>query len=124
MKKKTIFISIFVILSVILYLYYSNTFKQRITHIQCPESYSENNTSTTEYRDALTNWTLEFFKARPNASVSDWAEAKSRLWEKNNCVIALERSKLSGRVTDLKPWEQVDYSVQTAIQEAMDKSIK
>ena len=120
MKSKNKFInrSTFLIVIVIIistFLYFHATQKLN-TLTKCPEEYAENDIGTAEYREALSNWTSEFFKANPQATMSDWAIAKLKLWEDNNCVIAIERSKMSGNVADLKPWERVDYEVQNVIQ--------
>lgn len=89
---------------------------------KCPEDYVENNAGTAEYKDALISWTSEFFEAHPEATMSDWSMAKLKLWENNKCVVALQRSKMSGKMADLKPWELVDYAVQNAIED-MKKEI-
>lgn len=121
MRRKTphILILIILIALAILYFYYRN---ESDNLSKCPENYTEDNTGTEEYRNALINWTAKFFKANPNATISDWSIAKLKLWEDNNCTIALERSKLSGNVSDLKPWELVDYEVQKSLDKAINKT--
>lgn len=83
--------------------------------LKCPESYPETDAGTKEYKDALTAWTSEFFEAHPQATMSDWSIAKSKFWTDNNCAVAIDRSKMSGEVSDLKPWELVDYELQNAL---------
>ena len=108
------FISIF-------YLYKSPTIKQTNIY-KCPELYTENDIGTTEYRNALIDWTTEFFKANPKATISDWSIAKSKLWEDNKCISAIERSKMSGEVAGLKPWELVDYEVQNTLNKTINST--
>ncbi|MFZ3011881.1 MAG: hypothetical protein WA060_02710 [Minisyncoccia bacterium] len=115
MKRNIFYIAIVIIFFLALNFYLK--ISTQSTHIKCPEEYTEDDIGTAEYREALSNWTSEFFKT-PQATMSDWAMAKMKRWEDNNCVIAIERSKMSGKVADLKPWERVDYEVQNAIQNA------
>ena len=122
--KKLTYITIPVILIVfvsILYFYKTPILKQANT-LKCPESYQENEIGTTEYRNALIDWTTEFFKANPKATMSDWSIAKSKLWEDNKCISAIERSKMSGEVADLKPWELVDYEVQNTLNKTINST--
>jgi uncharacterized protein YxeA len=117
MKRKTTYILIviiFTILCVIFYFYKSPTVKQANVY-KCPEDYTENDIGTTEYRNALIDWTAEFFTTNPKATISDWTQAKSKVWMDNKCYIAIQRSKMSGNVADLKPWEKVDYEVQNTL---------
>ena len=112
---------ILIIFTAILYFYKTPIVKQ--ANIQkCPESYAENDIGTTEYRNALINWTTEFFKTNPKATTSDWSIAKSKLWEDNKCISAIERSKMSGEVTDLRPWELVDYEVQNTLNKTINST--
>ena len=94
---------------------------EQITHQKCPEDYTEDATGTAEYRNALIDWTNGFFETHPNATMSDWSMARIQLLVDNNCVTAIGRSKLFGKVVDLKPWELVNYEVQNAIQNAINK---
>lgn len=123
-KKTKIFILILVLILVvvsILYFYKTPIPKQTNT-LKCPEAYAESDTGTTEYRNALIDWTTEFFKANPKATISDWSIAKSKLWEDNKCISAIERSKMSGEVADLKPWELVDYEVQNTLNKTINST--
>jgi hypothetical protein len=70
----------------------------------------------------MIDWTSEFFKANPKATISDWSIAKSKLWEDNKCISAIERSKMSGEVADLKPWELVDYEVQNTLNKTINST--
>lgn len=87
---------------------------------KCPEDYTEDSVDTEEYKNALTTWTSEFFEINPDAMVSDWLLAKSKLWRDNGCFEALEQLKKSGEVKDLKSWELVDYEVQRGIQNTLE----
>lgn len=95
---------------------------QQINAYKCPEAYTEDEAGTREYRNSLLDWTLLFFKANPKATTSDWSMAKLELWSGNNCAVAIERSKLSGKVSDLKKWELVDYEVQNALDKAINST--
>jgi uncharacterized protein YxeA len=112
---------ILIIFAAILYFYKTPILKQANT-LKCPESYQENEIGTTEYRNAMIDWTSEFFKANPKATISDWSIAKSKLWEDNKCISAIERSKMSGEVVDLKPWELVDYEVQNTLNKTINST--
>ena len=78
-------------------IYLSKIPKQNLVHQKCPEEYNEDNIGTAEYKEELTKWTSEFFKSNPKATMSDWSKAKTQLWVYNNCNIAIQRSKISGR---------------------------
>jgi hypothetical protein len=88
----------------------------QINKYKCPETYTEDVVGVAEYRDTITSWTSEFFKENPNATMSDWSMAKTKLWVDNNCTIAIQRSKMSGTFSDLKPWERIDYEIQKMLQ--------
>ena len=100
---------------VISYVYLKVVPKQTFLHQKCPEEYTEDNIGKAEYKEALIKWTSEFFKANPKATMSDWSIAKTKLWATNNCTTAIQRSKMSGKVYDLKPWELVDYEIQNTL---------
>lgn len=123
MKNKIIYIGI-ICVAVILcatagfFIYKSSTSKQSLVSFKCPEDYAENDTGTAEYKENMISWTSEFFKVHPEATMSDWAVAKSQLWLDNKCVVAIQRSKMSGKVADLKPYELVDYGIQKALTDA------
>lgn len=124
MKRKityTLIVIIFIILCVIFYFYKSPTVKQANIY-KCPENYTENDIGTTEYRKVLIDWTSKFFKANSQATISDWTKAKSRLWMDNNCDIAIQRSKMSGNVAELKQWERVDYEVQSTLDKTINNN--
>lgn len=124
MRRKTIYtliVIILIILCTIFYFYKSPTVKKANVY-KCPEDYTENDIGTTEYRNALIDWTAEFFKANPKATISDWTQAKSKLWMDNNCSIAIQQSKMSGNVTDLKLWERVDYEVQSTLDKTINNN--
>ena len=103
------------LVAVALFYFYKNPTVKQVGALKCPESYTEDDAGTTEYRNALIDWTSLFFEINPKATMSDWFMAKLKLLEDNKCVIALQRLKMSGKVSDLKPWEKVDYEVQNAI---------
>ncbi|MFA6586237.1 MAG: hypothetical protein WCS86_03715 [Candidatus Paceibacterota bacterium] len=122
--QKTIKYLILVILiafSALFYFYKSQTLKQTSAY-KCPEDYTEDDAGTTEYRNALINWTSSFFEANPKATSSDWSIAKLKLLEDRKCVVALQRLKMSGNVANLKPWEQVDWAIQNSLDKATNST--
>lgn len=117
MKNKIIYIGIIcvAVVSVAGFFVYINQNGGGATQFKCPENYTEDDAGTAEYAEALANWTFSYFEKHPEATVSDWSMAKTQLWTDNNCKAALERLKLSGKVEDLKPYELVDYKIQTVL---------
>lgn len=117
MNKKIVYICIIcvVVVSVAGFFVYKNQNSEGVAQFKCPEDYAENDVGTAEYAEALANWTFSYFEKYPEATVSDWSMAKTQLWTDNNCKVALERLKLSGKVEDLKPYELVDYKIQTVL---------
>lgn len=119
--KTKVYILIFLLaIAAIFYFYKSPAPEIGSTRTKCPESYTEDDAGTTEYRNALIDWTSEFFETNPKATSSDWSIARSQFRIDNNCTVAIQRYKLSGKVSDLKQWERVDYEVQNAISNAID----
>ena len=122
-NKTKIYISILLlVVFVIIFYFYKPPTPQQANAYKCPEAYAEDDAGAIEYRNALIDWTLLFFKANPQATTSDWSMAKTQIWEDNNCALALKRSKLSGKVSDLKKWELVDYEVQNALDKAINST--
>lgn len=117
--KRRAYILIFLLVILAILYFYKNPTVKQVNTLKCPEEYAENDIGTTEYRNALIDWTTSFFEATPKSTMSDWSTAKLKLLEDNKCVIALQRLKMSGKVADLKPWELVDW----AVQESLDKAI-
>ena len=122
MKRNIFFISIVIILFVVSYFYRSPAPKLASTNFKCPENYSEDDIGTEEYKDALIKWTSAFFETHPKATSSDWSMAKYQLWVDNSCTVAIERSKLSGKVSGLKKWELVDYEVQNSLDKTINST--
>ena len=120
MKKKLHYILIPIILISLCFVLYFQ--KNLNTHQKCPEAYAENDIGTKEYRNALIDWTTEFFKVNPKATISDWSIAKFKLWEDHQCEIAIQRSKMSGDVKDLKQWEKIDYEVQSSLDKTINNN--
>ena len=105
------------------FIYKSSTSEKSLVHFKCPEDYVENDTGTAEYKNAMVDWTSEFFKAHPEATVSDWTMARAQLRIDNNCVIAIQRAKMSGKVADMKPYELVDYNMQIALSKVIETTL-
>ncbi len=91
MKKGTIFISIFVILSAILYFYYSNTIKQNIARAKCPDQYPNTDAGSAEYLVDFNAWTNDFYNKNPQAGLSDWSQARYQFWVDNDCTESIRR---------------------------------
>jgi hypothetical protein len=115
-RKLYILITCVIVISTVGFFVYKSFYaKQVIVRQKCPEYYAEDDTGKAEYRYAMTEWTAEYFKTHSEATMSDWSKAKAKLWKDNNCTVAIERLKMSGRVEDLKPYELVDIAMQDAI---------
>lgn len=124
-KTKILCICIFIVffgLCAIFYFYKTPAPKLVATQFKCPENYTEDDAGAVKYRNALIDWTTSYFETNPKAVMSDWSMAKSQFWVDNNCIEAIRRSKLSGMVADLKPWEKVDYEVQNALDKAINST--
>jgi len=122
-QKTKAYILIFLLAIIAIFYFYKNPApKLGLSGFKCPESYTENDAGTEEYRNALIKWTSIFFETHPKATSSDWLIAKSRLWVDNNCLEAIRRSKLSGAVADLKAWERVDYEVQNSLDKTINST--
>ena len=121
-KTKIYILIVFAIALVSIFYIYKTSIVKQANIQKCPESYAESDVGTTEYRNALISWTSQFFKEKPKATISDWSIAKSKLWEDNKCISAIERSKMSGEVADLKPWELVDYEVQSSLDKTINNN--
>jgi len=72
-KTKTIYILAFAIVIIIGVIIYSNINQEptQINAYKCPETYGEDVVGTKEYREDVTDWTSEFFKANPRATMSE-----------------------------------------------------
>lgn len=57
----------------------------------CPDDYATDDAGSAEYLEATDKWTNEFFDVNPDATMSDWAEARHQFWIVNRCTKALER---------------------------------
>lgn len=122
--KKILYIFILIIF-IILYVFFyfrKTPAPQQISAYKCPEAYTEDAAGAVEYRNTLIGWTSNFFKTNSKATTSDWALAKLKLWEDNNCIVAIERSKLSGTVSNLKQWELIDYELQNSLGKAINST--
>jgi len=120
MEKKIVYIWIICVVVILcavtgFFVYKSSTSEKSFVYFKCPENYAENDTGTAEYEKATIAWTEDYLRAGPGPTVSGWAMAKTQLWLDNNCAVALQRLKMSGKVADMKPYELVDYNIQTAL---------
>ncbi len=133
MNKKTFYIGIVCVVVILcvtagFFVYKSSTSKQISIHQKCPEDYAENDAGTAEYEKAMLDWTKNYLTihSEPTASVptvSGWAEARTKLWSDNNCTVALQRLKMSGKVADLKPYELIDNKIQTVLIKTLEDTL-
>jgi len=126
MKNKIFYIFIIcvvvILCAVASFFIYKNSISEKgVVHQKCPEDYAEDDAGTVEYKNDMADWSAEFFKAHPEATVSDWSMARAQLRVDNNCTVAIQRSKMSGEVADLKPYELVDYNMQMGLIDAIEK---
>ena len=60
------------------------------TLAKCPDAYGTDDAGSAEYLAATDKWTNDFFDAHPDATMTDWAEARHQFWADNHCTKALE----------------------------------
>lgn len=88
MKNKFLYV---VILAIILlvggFAIYSNP---SATLAKCPDDYGTDDAGSAEYLAATNKWTNDFFDARPDASLREWADARYQFWIDNHCTAALK----------------------------------
>lgn len=90
MKRKIIYIYIFVtlvIIGVIFYFYKSSSGEQG----RCPDDYGTDDAGSADYLVSMDKWTNEFYDTHPGATLADWASARHQFWIDNNCTAALKR---------------------------------
>jgi hypothetical protein len=86
-KKIPLGIAMAIILSVGGYFLYSRP-TQALE--KCPDAYGTDDAGSVEYLAATNKWTNNFFDAHPDATMSDWAQARYQFWVDNHCTAALE----------------------------------
>jgi hypothetical protein len=57
----------------------------------CPDDFGTNDAGSAQYMASVDAWTNAFFDSNPDASMSDWAEARHQYWIDNSCTQALQR---------------------------------
>ncbi len=57
----------------------------------CPEDYPNTDNGFDKQMSDLEGWTGDFYDDHPNASLSEWAEARLQFYRENNCIITLKR---------------------------------
>ena len=88
MKNKLLYIGILAIFSVGGYFFY--LYLHPATS-KCPDDYANDDAGSAEYLATTEKWTNDFFDAHPEATLTDWAEARYQFWVDNNCTAALQR---------------------------------
>ena len=88
MKKKLLYIGIFAtILTIGGFAIYS---RPSAIIAKCPDDYGTDDAGSAEYVAATNKWTNEFFDAHPDATMTDWANARHQFWIDNHCTKALQ----------------------------------
>lgn len=57
----------------------------------CPDDFGMDDSGSAQYLASVDAWTNAFFDSHPDASMTDWAEARHQYWIDNNCTAALQR---------------------------------
>src|SRR6185369_16523543 len=87
MKKKLLYIAILfsvLIAGVAIYSYPSATLAM------CPDDFGTDDAGSAAYTASVDGWTNAFFDSHPDASMTDWAEARHQYWIDNHCTAALQ----------------------------------
>jgi len=61
----------------------------KVAHQKCPDDYADSELS--QYNIDFDKWTNEFYDTHPDATLSDWSNARYKFWVINDCVAALKR---------------------------------
>jgi len=88
MKKKLLYIGILVIVLMggfAIYSYPSTTIAK------CPDDYATDEAGSAEYLASTDKWTNDFYNTHPEATLTEWAEARKQFWIDNNCTEAIKR---------------------------------
>ena len=91
MKRKVIYISIFIILIALGIIFYVSKRGTLETYQKCPDDYAKTESGAMEYKADIDKWTNGFYDSHPGATLSDWSKARYQFWVDNGCVSALRR---------------------------------
>src|ERR1043166_7686638 len=58
---------------------------------KCPDDFGTDDAGSAAYLASTDKFTNDFFDQNPDASLTDWANARHQFWVDNHCVAALER---------------------------------
>lgn len=102
MKRKIIYISIFIILIALGVIFYLSKRGTLDAHQKCPDEYANTEVGTIEYKTDIDKWTNSFYDSHPGSTLSDWSKARYQFWVANGCVAALRRYEegLNGKDPD------------------------
>lgn len=102
MKRKIIYISIFIILTALGVIFYMSKRGTLDAHQKCPDDYANTEVGTMESKTDFDRWTNDFFDSNPKATLADWSNARYQFWVANGCVSALRRYEegLNGKDPD------------------------
>ncbi len=81
----------------------------------CPDDFGTDDAGSAQYVASVDAWTNSFFDSHPDASMTDWAEARHQYWIDNNCKATLQSYEdvKAGKV-DPKKMEMVESILREA----------
>ena len=82
----------------------------------CPDDFGTDDAGSAQYLASTDRWTNDFFDKNPDASLTDWANARHQFWIDNHCTAALERYEdIKAGKADPKAVEAVNNVIQEAL---------
>lgn len=57
----------------------------------CPDDFGTDDAGSAQYLAATDKWTNDFFDSHPDATMTDWAEARHQFYIDHHCVESLKR---------------------------------
>jgi hypothetical protein len=121
MKIKILYISIICTVVILcattgFFIYKNLTLEKGIVHQKCPDDYGIDDAGSAEYLKDFDKWTNDFFDAHPDATLSEWSEARYQFWVNNNCTAALQRYKdVKDGKADPAALEQIEDTIRGSI---------
>ena len=81
----------------------------------CPDDFGTDDAGSAQYLASVDAWTNSFFDSHPDASMTDWAEARHQYWIDNHCIAALQGYEdVKNGKADPATMEQVNKVIQDA----------
>jgi hypothetical protein len=82
----------------------------------CPDDFGTDDAGSAQYVASVDAWTNSFFDSHPDASVSDWGEARHQFWVDNHCTAALQSYKeAKAGMVDPARMEKVEAVIQDEV---------